>query len=315
MPQTTLEKSKPSAPALKTYSQLLRHIRQTIKVGKARALRAVEREVVRTKWETGQLILEHILLNRKKGDYGKAVIQKLAKDLEMSVTELRYMVEFARTYSNLPPAGDLSWGDYRELLRVNDAGQRKALSTQAAAQSWTRKQLRSAIRKIKTAKGITLGKMPVEKLADLKPGTVGLYRIRRYNNVLYRDLGFSVYQRLEPQGGRATNPPEARLYTYEARVTRVVDGDTYYCLIDLGFDLVLEQRVRLRRLNAPEIITAEGQEAKKVLARVLKRAKEEVLVKVSKLDDQYGRYLVDTWVRGKNIDTDLLASGVFHVRG
>jgi len=205
--------------------------------------------------------------------------------------------------------------DYRELLRVNDAGQRKALSSQAAAQSWTRKQLRSAIRKIKTAKGLTPEKLPVEKLKVLKPGTVGLYRVRRYNNILYRDLGFSVYQRLTKQKGRAANPPEALLYTYEARVTRVVDGDTYYCLIDLGFDLVLEQRVRLRRLNAPEIITAEGQQAKQVLARVLKRAKGEILVKVSKTDDQYGRYLVDTWVKGKNIDADLLAAGVFHARG
>ena len=44
-------------------------------------------------------------------------------------------------------------------------------------------------------------------------------------------------------------------------------------------------------------MTTEGQQAKKVLQKVLNRAKGSIVIKVSKTDDQYGRYLVDTWVR------------------
>ena len=50
----------------------------------------------------------------------------------------------------------------------------------------------------------------------------------------------------------------ARLYTYKATVERVIDGDTLLVRIDLGFRTTIQERVRLRGIDEPEMSTAEG---------------------------------------------------------
>jgi len=51
------------------------------------------------------------------------------------------------------------------------------------------------------------------------------------------------------------------MYEYRARVTRIVDGDTIKCDIDLGFDLFLSnQTVRLYGIDAPESRTRDQEE-------------------------------------------------------
>ncbi len=53
------------------------------------------------------------------------------------------------------------------------------------------------------------------------------------------------------------------MYEYKATLLRVVDGDTVDCLIDLGFDIHIRERVRLAGLNAPETRTKDLEEKKK----------------------------------------------------
>ena len=43
------------------------------------------------------------------------------------------------------------------------------------------------------------------------------------------------------------------MYTYNAKCTRVVDGDTIDAEIDLGFDVKINKRIRLSGIDAPEI--------------------------------------------------------------
>ncbi len=316
MPQATLTKRKTSQPSISEYTDLVRAIRQTINLGKEKATQAVERELVRTKWETGKLILEHILLNKERADYGAQVVIKLSKDLSVSRSELSRMIQFARTYPIGAAPHQLSWAHYREILAVNDFETRQTIAKEARKKNWSQRETRKEITKLKISKQITVAEKPApEKLPDIKPGQLGLYGIFKVNGTWCRDLGFSVYQILKDQNAKTVNPPERDLYTYEAALTKVVDGDTYHCVIQLGFDMLLEQRVRLRRLDASEVLTSEGQQAKKILQKVLNRAQGALLIKVSKTDDQYGRYLVDTWVNGVNIDQELLDSGVFEVRG
>jgi len=51
------------------------------------------------------------------------------------------------------------------------------------------------------------------------------------------------------------------MYEYRARVTRIVDGDTIKCDIDLGFDMFLtNQTVRLYGIDAPESRTKDKEE-------------------------------------------------------
>ena len=49
-----------------------------------------------------------------------------------------------------------------------------------------------------------------------------------------------------------------KLYHYKAKVTRVVDGDTFDVSIDAGFDTHIEKRLRLHGINAYETRKTKG---------------------------------------------------------
>jgi len=56
------------------------------------------------------------------------------------------------------------------------------------------------------------------------------------------------------------------MYTYEAKVVRVVDGDTIDALIDLGFNVHKKIRIRMVGINTPESRTRDLEEKKRGLA-------------------------------------------------
>ena len=89
------------------------------------------------------------------------------------------------------------------------------------------------------------------------------------------------------------------MYQYYVReVKGVVDGDTIDVLIDLGFNVLFEQRVRLAGIDTPESRTSDkfekslGLEAKEYLKKQLKDAKS-IVIKTEKMDssEKYGRIL------------------------
>ena len=87
---------------------------------------------------------------------------------------------------------------------------------------------------------------------------------------------------------------EAALYTYKAWVERVIDADTPFVEIDLGFDGETEQYLRLRGIDAPEISTAEGKKAKAFLEACLAPAP--FILLTSSRSDKYDRYLADVFI-------------------
>ena len=56
------------------------------------------------------------------------------------------------------------------------------------------------------------------------------------------------------------------MYTYKAKLDRVVDGDTLDANIDLGFDITVHKRIRLAGINTPESRTRDLEEKKRGLA-------------------------------------------------
>ena len=56
------------------------------------------------------------------------------------------------------------------------------------------------------------------------------------------------------------------MYNYNAKCTRVVDGDTIDATIDLGFGVSIDKRIRLAGINAPESRTRNKVEKKLGLA-------------------------------------------------
>jgi hypothetical protein len=183
-------------PTVATYDQLLSAIRQTRAASQARVEQAVDQENVREAWETGKLIDEHTLLHKERADYGKQVVIRLASDLGTSETELKYMLQFARTYPIRRPADELSWSQYQSLLALNDPKEREEVARKAVRQKWNRDQVRAEVSRRKARSG---GVEEPKKLAA-EPGRVGTYRIVKAEagsnkGELVLDLGFSSYFR------------------------------------------------------------------------------------------------------------------------
>jgi len=98
------------------------------------------------------------------------------------------------------------------------------------------------------------------------------------------------------------------MYEYFVReVKSVVDGDTIDVLIDLGFDILFESRVRLAGIDTPESRTTDkaekvlGLEAKEYLKKQLKDAKS-VVIRTEKINssEKYGRILGWVYVNGES---------------
>lgn len=97
------------------------------------------------------------------------------------------------------------------------------------------------------------------------------------------------------------------LYTYNAKVVKIIDADTVDLLIDLGFSVYKKLRCRLAGLNSPELNTAEGKAARDFLVANLP-INEDVIV-ISKEYDKYGRSLGVIYYKELNINKLLLDSG------
>ena len=84
------------------------------------------------------------------------------------------------------------------------------------------------------------------------------------------------------------------MYEYKCEVTRVVDGDTVDCVLDLGFSILHKCRVRLYGIDTPESRTrdldekARGKLAAKFLQDSIDNGKDVVLR--SELKDSKGKY-------------------------
>jgi endonuclease YncB( thermonuclease family) len=95
-------------------------------------------------------------------------------------------------------------------------------------------------------------------------------------------------------------------WTVPARVSRVIDGDTLVCDLDLGWGLWLhDRRVRLAGVNCPEMNTLEGEAARLYVTELLAEVKWQVTV-VSHSLDKYGRVLGEVRL-GENEATNLSA--------
>ena len=101
------------------------------------------------------------------------------------------------------------------------------------------------------------------------------------------------------------------MYQYFVKeVKNVVDGDTIDVVIDLGFDILFQSRVRLAGIDTPESRTTDkaekvlGLESKDYLKKHLKDAKS-VVIKTEKMNssEKYGRILGWIYVNG---DTESL---------
>jgi len=106
------------------------------------------------------------------------------------------------------------------------------------------------------------------------------------------------------------------MYTYKAKVTRVVDGDTVDALIDLGFDTHVKKRIRLYGMDAWESRTRNKEEkvkglaAKARLKEILKETNNEFIL-VSYGVGKFGRCLGELFLTmdSDSINNQLVSEG------
>lgn len=104
------------------------------------------------------------------------------------------------------------------------------------------------------------------------------------------------------------------MYTYEAKVVRVVDGDTIDALIDLGFDIHKKIRIRMAGINTPESRTRDLEEKKRGLAakarlkEILKENKNKFILE-SQGVGKYGRCIAIIRIGDKSVNQQLIEEG------
>jgi len=105
-------------------------------------------------------------------------------------------------------------------------------------------------------------------------------------------------------------------YSYRVKeIIKIVDGDTVDCIIDLGFDTMIEARVRLAGIDAPESRTRDLEEKKFGLYAkewLTKHLEGSIIIttEYNKEKGKYGRVIGIFWVDGVNINHQMIVENV-----
>ena len=103
------------------------------------------------------------------------------------------------------------------------------------------------------------------------------------------------------------------MYKYNAKLDRVVDGDTIDALVDLGFDTWKKVRIRMMGMNAPESRTRDLAEKKLGLAakaRLIEMLGDGVFTLQSHGVGKYGRCLGEIFKENEvSINIQLINEG------
>ena len=118
-----------------------------------------------------------------------------------------------------------------------------------------------------------------------------------------------------PRRGPALGDPTDFSYRIN-KVTKIVDGDTIDVLLDMGFDIKYQSRVRLFGIDTPESRTRNKEEkvrgllSKAYLKDAIKKAKK-LTIKTHKGSEtgKFGRILGEIFIDGININKKMCEVG------
>lgn len=296
--------------------------------------------IVQMYWHIGGRITE--IADKESGSiYGSAIIENLSKDLTQrygrgfSKTNLKSMRLFNRTYKEKQLSPAIEWSSYVLLLSIKNPRTREKLEKRIIEESLTCISLKLEITKLSMAEAISENKGAAE--LNLTRGKLYTYRLAHNPEFssgrenLTIDCGFSITRTIKlkknllPLPGtiiksdkrantysisEAPHVSQEEIYTYIAAVERIIDGDTILALIDCGFSTTIRMRLRLRGINAPEIDTKEGAEARDFAVKALEHTPV-IGVKTYKTD-KYARYLADIfYLPGEKDPQRIISEGIF----
>lgn len=310
-----------------SYADLKKAVEAVVYEGRQQ----IEQAWIQTYHETGRLINEHILQNQRAG-YGAKVYERLAADTGISKRTLQECAQFQRCFRIVHTCAPLGWAHYRTLCQIADEKARASLMRDAVKHEWTVAELVQRVRPLNAALDTAPAQLPSGSTSFLTPkrGTPGIYRLVSRGDALAVDLGFRLYLRLSDEQAeefsagdfvtcdargriaKASEATKADLFTYSAVVRRTIDGDTLAISLQLPGRYEIEQKLRLRGVDCPEMDTAAGKAAKR-FAESLVAAATAVTIYTTK-PDKYDRYLADVFLAPRDaeevfLNNALLAAG------
>ena len=262
-----------------SYKSLIAHLKSLLdSIDRYDTDDAAGTVALKTVWTIGQ---DADACQRETG----TLIKDIALDVGASKGALEKYVRFYKQY----PYGykeeidghPLIWSHYAALLYEGDKKIREFYLKNAALHGWSSHELRLRMR----------NNYYENRIAPGSPGTQG------------------------PRGAGVLKKINQSLYTYAAKVLRVVDGDTAFLEIDVGFCTKMEHKVRLRGINCPEKGTKKGEQAKafvekELLGPVAPGTGFPVVIIRSYKAEKFGRYLADLWyLKGESAKERILAEG------
>jgi endonuclease YncB( thermonuclease family) len=214
-----------------------------------------------------------------RANFHNAILADLSADLAIDLRTLQRTVTFYQTYKRPPSVEGLSWAHYRILMQLQDANERTFYEQLAAEDALSATRLRTAIQGA------------------------------RYDSAQRQQKGKPVVLK------RPTDPS----YLYKAEVRDVIDADTLLLDIDLGFEVIRRQSIRLARIDAPPRDTAQGAAGRRFVRKQLAVART-VVVNTHKYDI-HRRYvghvfyafnnqgIETTFLKGRYLNQELIDKG------
>ena len=286
---------------------------------------------VRFAWETGKRIVEEEQNGEMRAKYGAGLISELSKVLSQkygpgfSPRTLQKMRRFYTHRSIAPAPTELGWTDYVELMPLKDKKKRKHLVHRILKEGLKTRDIRKEVRRLRhlfrrTGKGAAPARPhsgkplpPLKRPTGLKLNTFSRSPLRAKikEGYVLIDCGFFVRWPVKKKELKGLDLG-GMSYTYAATVDCVVDGDTLLVLIEVGFGIIVRDRLRLRGINCPEMSTPQGVRAKKYVEKLLPVDSTVVINSHKCKIDTYGRFVADVFFKeGVKEPSGLLKDAVY----
>ncbi len=283
---------------IKNYDALLKEVKDHVSQTQSSIESVVIRKKVEMAWSIGKSISGYLKKNPKS--HGKHLFKKLESDIGIDHTVLHRMHGFYKSYQIMPKNnGKLNWNHYQLLSGIKKREDRKYLEDLVQEKDLTVIELRNQIKKSKPIEAPST-KHEAQSLTPRR-GELLSYKLFKPTGADrdYIDCGFKIYREVTaklPKGVKIISDTKStQIYTYKARLKRVVDGDTLRVVLDLGFGILHEEILRLRGINAIEAEERGGKKATRGLEKILKNSPD-FIVKTSSTDT-YNRYLADIFLK------------------
>lgn len=128
---------------------------------------------------------------------------------------------------------------------------------------------------------------------------------------MYEEVKKSLEEVIEARKAIAKKRSKKPVYTYNAQLQEVIDGDTYKLLVDLGFGVHYSIHIRIRGINTVEIYgedKEEGFEVADYVRAMFERSKKIVIE--TQYIRSFKRYQGDVYLDDIDLAEHLLAEGM-----